>query len=96
MRLLLLNCAISLLILFHPVINAVDIENGKTLHNENCTRCHQPDIYTHENSMIHSYTELNERIRQCEIMAEMAWFDDEINDVTAYLNETYYKFELDK
>jgi len=26
-------------------------------------------------------------------MAEMAWFEEEIEDVVSYLNETYYKFE---
>lgn len=72
---------------------AADIENGKALHNENCVRCHQPEIYTREKRMVNSYAELHEQVRQCEIMAEMGWFEEEIDDVTTYLNETYYKFE---
>ena len=72
---------------------AADLENGKALHNENCVRCHQPEVYTRANRMVNSYIELQERVRQCEIMAEMAWFEEEIEDVVSYLNETYYKFE---
>ena len=73
-----------------------DIENGKTLHDANCKRCHQESIYTRENSLIHSYAELRERISQCELSAELTWFDDEVDDVTAYLNQAFYKFEMEK
>ncbi len=76
--------------------SAGDIENGRQLHNDNCVRCHKPSVYTRENRMINSYDALQERVRQCEIMAEMAWFDEEIDDVVSFLNHTYYKFETDK
>ena len=74
----------------------VDIENGKTLHDANCTRCHQDTIYTRQDRLIHSYAELRERIRQCELGAELTWFDEEIDDVTAYLNDAFYQFEIEK
>lgn len=86
-----------LIVLVLPAITAnalaADIENGKALHDANCVRCHQAEVYTRENRMVNSYTELYERVRQCEIMAEMAWFEEEIEDVVSYLNETYYKFD---
>ena len=74
----------------------VDIENGKTLHDANCKRCHQEDIYTRKNRLIYSYDELRERISQCELGAELTWFDEEIDDVTTYLNQAFYKFETEK
>ena len=84
-------------VLILPVVSvsslAANIENGEALHNANCVRCHQAEVYTRENRMVNSYTELYERVRQCEIMAEMAWFEEEIEDVVGYLNEIYYKFE---
>ena len=43
--------------------------------------------------MSNSYDALHERVRQCEIMAEMAWFDEEIDDVVSFLNHAYYRFE---
>lgn len=86
-----------LIILILPAITAnalaANIENGKALHDANCVRCHQSEVYTRDNRMVNSYAELHERVRQCEIMAEMAWFEEEIEDVVSYLNETYYKFD---
>jgi len=29
-------------------------------------------------------------------MAELTWFDEEIDDVTAYLNNQFYRFNLEK
>jgi len=84
------------LLLFYLPVQAVDLENGKALHNENCMRCHNPSQYTREDRIVNSLDQLRTRISQCELMAEMAWFDEEIDDVTAYLNDTFYRFNLEK
>ena len=84
------------LLLFSLPVQAVDIENGKTLHNENCLRCHNETNYTRENRIVNSFEGLRERISLCELSAEMAWFDEEIDDVTAYLNHAFYHFDLEK
>ncbi len=84
------------LLLFSLSAQAIDIENGKTLHNENCLRCHNETQYTRENRIVNSLDELSTRITQCELSAELAWFDEEIDDVTAYLNNTFYHFMLEK
>lgn len=85
-----------LMLVFTSPTYAVDIENGKTLHNENCLRCHDVSMYTRENRLVNSFYELGTRIRDCELLAEAAWFDEEIDDVTAYLNQTFYHFKLEK
>lgn len=84
------------LLLFNTSVQAVDIENGKALHDANCLRCHDETNYTRANRIVNSYEELRERISLCELSAEMAWFDEEINDVTAYLNNAFYRFSLEK
>jgi len=78
-----------------PVL-AVDLENGKSLHDENCLRCHDESKYTRKNRIVKSFQQLYERIKQCELMAELTWFDEEIADVTAYLNNQFYYFNLEK
>ncbi len=78
-----------------PVL-AVDLENGESLHDENCLRCHDESKYTRKNRMIKNYQQLYERIKNCELMAELTWFDEEIDDVTAYLNNQFYRFNLEK
>ena len=78
-----------------PVL-AVDLENGKSLHDENCLRCHDESKYTRKNRIVKNFQQLYERIKQCELMAELTWFDEEIADVTAYLNNQFYYFNLEK
>ena len=46
--------------------------------------------------MVNNFKQLHERVVQCEIMAELMWFDEEIEDVTAYLNNEFYKFDMEK
>ena len=82
-------------LLLTPVL-AVDLKNGKLLHDENCLRCHNESKYTREDRMIKNFQELHERIKQCELMAELTWFDEEIDDVAAYLNDQFYRFNLEK
>ncbi|MBL1140521.1 MAG: cytochrome c [Proteobacteria bacterium] len=92
----LIHVSLITLLLFSASAQAVDIENGKALHDANCLRCHDETNYTRENRIINSYEALRKRINDCEIMAEMAWFDEEIDDVTAYLNSAFYHFNLEK
>jgi len=73
-------------------VHGVDINNGKLLHEKNCVRCHTSEIYTRNNRKIKTFAQLKERIRQCELANELAWFEEDINDVAAYLNATYYLF----
>lgn len=75
---------------------AIDIENGKALHDEGCLRCHNETKYTRKDRLINSFDELHKRIRNCELMTDMTWFDEEIDDVAAYLNEAFYHFDLEK
>ena len=78
-----------------PVL-AVDLENGKSLHDDNCLRCHDESKYTRKNRIVKNFQQLYERIKQCELTAELTWFDEEIADVTAYLNNQFYYFNLEK
>jgi hypothetical protein len=89
-------CYLIVILLFFIPVYAVDLENGKLLHDENCLRCHDESKYTREDRMIKNFQQLHERIRQCELMAELTWFDEEIDDVVAYLNDQFYHFNLEK
>ncbi len=75
---------------------AFDVENGKELHNENCVRCHDSSMYTRVDRKTKNYESLRERVVQCEIMTELIWFEEEVDDVTAYLNKAFYHFNPEK
>lgn len=69
-----------------------DAVSGAVLHAAHCTRCHGAEIYTRPQHIVHSHAELRARVQQCELTAELGWFDEEVDAVVGYLNETYYKF----
>jgi hypothetical protein len=72
-----------------------DIQSGAALHEAHCTRCHSADIYTRPQRLVNSYAELRKRVQQCELNAELGWFDEEVEAVVAYLNDAYYKFTIE-
>lgn len=71
---------------------ASDGDFGRKLHEEHCMECHDSSVYTRGNRIVHSFPELKERIRQCELSNDLAWFDEEIKAVATYLNNNYYHF----
>jgi mono/diheme cytochrome c family protein len=78
---------------------AADLERGKSLHDENCTHCHKSmmggdgsAIYTRPDRRIESLAALRKQVTRCKNSLGMSWPDDQIDDLVAYLNTTYYKF----
>ena len=73
-------------------LNAADIENGADLHFENCTGCHQEEVYTRSDRKVTELARLGQQVRFCKDSLDLTWFDDEVDDVIAYLNRNYYHF----
>lgn len=71
---------------------AGDAVNGNQLHQANCVRCHDGSVYTRENRRVSSLPKLGTQVRTCRDMLGITWFDDEVDDVIVYLNQTYYHF----
>ncbi|MDH3631855.1 MAG: cytochrome c [Gammaproteobacteria bacterium] len=71
---------------------AADIDNGDDLHFTNCTGCHDDSVYTRENRLVGSLPRLGAQVRFCKDSLGLTWFDDEVEDVIGYLNQTYYHF----
>lgn len=86
---------ISLIIIsvcFTALSNAADVENGNLLHSESCTACHGSEMYTRANRRVQTLPQLGVQVRFCKNNLGIIWFDDEVEDVTDYLNENYYHF----
>lgn len=73
-------------------LQAADIDNGDDLHFTHCTGCHDDSVYTRDNRRVKSLERLGEQVRFCKDSLELTWFDEEVDDVIAYLNQTYYHF----
>lgn len=71
---------------------AADIENGDDLHFEHCTGCHDSEVYTRDDRKVRDLAQLGKQVRFCKNTLGVTWFDDEVDDVIAYLNASYYHF----
>jgi len=77
-----------------------DSQKGKALHDEKCQVCHSnmydssnPDgIYGREGRMVNSLGGLIKQVGNCNKMVQLGLDDQQLNDITLYLNERFYKF----
>jgi mono/diheme cytochrome c family protein len=72
---------------------AANPDNGKTLVDANCTKCHDERVYTRPDRRVTTLDGLNKQVTRCEQSLGLKWFDDEIADVASYLNQTYYHYK---
>lgn len=89
-RILCLALAVSALL---PPVEAADADNAQKLYDQNCISCHGPEIYTREDRKVTSLPGLQRQVQRCELALGLKWFDEDINDMTRFLNERYYRFE---
>lgn len=82
---------ISLLFFGSPA--GADTSNGQKLHDANCMKCHDDGMYTREDRFIKDRKALRTQVQRCELNLGLQWFDEQIDDVTNYLDQTYYKFK---
>ncbi|PHS73829.1 MAG: green heme protein [Cycloclasticus sp.] len=84
---------VSVYFLLSPIAYAADIDNGRTLHAENCLACHTTDKYTSKLRKVHDLAALTRRVKRCDFSLGTQWFDDDIADVVTYLNKDFYQFK---
>ena len=93
-----LSIALILTCLASPTV-ADDLKRGKALHDDNCIECHVSiqggdgsGIYTRPDRRIDSLPALSAQVNRCKNSMGVSWPQDQIDDVVAYLNSSYYKF----
>jgi mono/diheme cytochrome c family protein len=77
-----------------PPIQSSASENAQELYDQHCIACHGPEIYTRAERKVTSLTGLERQVQRCELALGLKWFDEDIADMTEFLNEHYYHFEL--
>ena len=71
-----------------------DVQNGKDLYYEaKCQKCHTSQDYTSEKRKVHDFSKLQWRVKRCDFTMDAGWFEEDIEDVVHYLNESFYKFK---
>ena len=69
-----------------------DSVDAQALYDQNCTRCHGPEVYTRADRRIDSLHGLQQQVRMCQQNLDLTWFDDQIDAVASLLNRKYYHF----
>jgi cytochrome c1 len=96
MKKITLCCVTGVVLTQAPTVWASNVENGKRLYGEDpnkCLMCHAtPSLFTREDRKAKNLTGLENWVRRCDIKAKTKWYDDEISDVVAYLNQQYYRY----
>jgi cytochrome c2 len=88
------TCIVVCSLLSAPLAaQAADVERGKTLHDEHCVACHDTSVYTRPDRRINSLGSLKTQVQRCEVSQSLQWFDQDVDDVVAYLNTQFYKFD---
>jgi cytochrome c2 len=91
--------ALSIMAVAAPGSALADTANGEQLHSSTCVSCHismfggdGSSIYTRNDRRVTDLPGLKRQVTFCELNLGLTWFDDQIQDVTDYLNTSYYKF----
>ncbi len=73
--------------------HAADLKAGQALHDGKCVSCHASEVYTRADHRVTSMDGLRAQVQRCDSNLELGWFEEEIENVSQYLNSKYYKFE---
>lgn len=84
-----------LTVILSPSLLAAESPNGKQLYDKNCMGCHDTRIHTRPNRIVHVYSDLANRVKFCDAQVQSNFSNDQLNAVTDYLNDSFYKFVKD-
>ena len=70
----------------------LDAHPGKTLHDANCISCHDAKVYTRPERKVLDYTQLAAQVRRCDANLGSRLFDEDLAQITDYLNQAYYQY----
>ena len=86
---------------FSAPFERADLQNGKVLHERNCSSCHNSmfpgghgnEIYSKDTRKIDTSKKLYSMVEFCASNNNLSWFEEELLDVSGFLNKAFYKFK---
>ncbi len=66
-------------------------ERGRGLYLNHCLACHESTTHVRSNRRARTLPEVRRWVARWSVQLELGWRRNEIDDVTAYLNRTYYR-----
>jgi mono/diheme cytochrome c family protein len=77
---------------FQVPAGAADFERGKTLYSARCVGCHDKSVHNRNARKALTVEGIKAQVRRWDGLLGGAWREEEVNDVTSYLNELYYRY----
>ena len=78
--------------LFAQLHVAGDIERGKALYTNHCLSCHESTVHVRDHKKAKTLKQLKSLVIRWADTITLNWQQDEINDVTDYLNSRFYGY----
>ena len=75
---------------------AAEFERGQALYENHCRFCHESWAHTRGGGRITSISSLRQRVAAWSTHSGLGWGDEEIDDVTDYLNRHFYKLDSER
>lgn len=71
---------------------------GELLYTTHCIACHNSQMHWRDKRLATDWASLRAQVRRWQDVAKLGWSDDDIREVTRYLNDRIYRFrsEADK
>lgn len=83
-------CAAALLAL---ACNAASAQaRGYMLYSQHCIECHTEQVHWRDARLARDWKSLNAQVRRWQAVAQLNWSEEDIQNVTRYLNTRYYDF----
>jgi mono/diheme cytochrome c family protein len=80
------------LFFFTSAVGAGDFDRGQLLYQARCVGCHDKSVHNREARKAVTIEAIRSQVRRWDGAMGGAWKEPEVNDVTTYLNELYYRF----
>jgi hypothetical protein len=80
------------LFFFTPAVGAGDFDRGQLLYQARCVGCHDKSVHNRNARKAVTVEAIRAQVARWDRMIGGAWKDPELDDVTTYLNELYYKY----
>jgi mono/diheme cytochrome c family protein len=65
---------------------------GELLYSTHCGSCHTTQVHWRDRRLASNWTKLQAQVRRWQRNAGLSWSEEEILDVTRYLNTRFYHF----
>ena len=67
---------------------------GELLYSTHCNACHTSEIHWRKQKLATDWNSLKVQVRRWQASIGLSWSEEEINDVTHYLNVLHYGFPI--